>query len=591
MKIISNNSDGKLFIGNDKDQQEAIIVINTSQTGHSFKTIGYEMSGSTPDVFEFLTVNNFVFGDKRTYLRGQSVRIDNVDGELVVEFNRPKSSLVTTPAWATNPNISFGGTADFSGIGMESYVSAGNIRLPHSETADFGGGVGRSGQLFYENTENVLKYHNGTAMKTIATTDDIPVNSGTPTLEEVTTAGHTTTINTEFNSTGHLKISSGTTAERSAATDGYIRYNTDTTYFEMAGVHGTFDTSRWYNIAPMAFDDINFVHSLIMEPATANIGNPLTLGCNGTIQHDLGFLYLNDSLKFSAYGQGNIVQVPAYMLGVKANGEIVEVSTASPSLDEVTGVGATSTNPITIELDEDDTSTALTVTSGTNAGTDNIFLFKNFLASGNPNQLSMSANGVLELKSGQGIPFKISRPNGQALLTFRNDGQEGSITYWGNATARWAQGVVDDGSGNYLFKFGYNSSGSMQDLPSMDSQLHIYPSGQLQFNDYGSTTTITGTVNKYLAVDTDGKVIPADAVAATLSDVLNAGATYNGSATISITTDDDITLAPNDMYLNATNNLYINSTVVMNSGSVDVNATSGIDLDTTSGDIDRKSVV
>ena len=72
----------------------------------------------------------------------------------------------------------------------------------------------------------------------------------------------------------------------------------------------------------------------------------------------------------------------------------------------------------------------------------------------------------------------------------------------------------------------------------------------------------------------------------TLSEVITQGSTYNGSAVISIVTDDSMTLTANDMFINATNVLTIDGTININSNAFTIDAGSLMTLGTTDAEID-----
>tara|TARA_R110002012_G_scaffold25464_4_gene84337 strand:+ start:9140 stop:11026 length:1887 start_codon:yes stop_codon:yes gene_type:complete len=193
-------------------------------------------------------------------------------------------------------------------------------------------------------------------------------------------------------------------------------------------------------------------------------------------------------------------------LGVDNSGKLVKSDAAVPTLQDVTDAGTTTTNPITITLSENDSSTGLSITSGTGLATDYVFNFKSFISSGNPNSLLMSGAGQLDLKSSNAMPFRIQRPNGHNVLGFRNDAQEGSITYYGEGTARYGTGVIEVGA-DYVFRVGYNS-GLGSDLPSMNNIMELDKRGKLTLGKYTSNNSIhDATPTAFLGVDDDGNVV------------------------------------------------------------------------------------
>ena len=173
----------------------------------------------------------------------------------------------------------------------------------------------------------------------------------------------------------------------------------------------------------------------------------------------------------------------------------------------------------------------LHVVSETDDNTSEIFKFVTPEET-NPDQITMNGAGRVQIKSSNELPFVISRANGNGVLHFRNDANEGSITYFGNGTARWGEGVIQNGSSNFEYHFGYSSDG-VNDLPSMTSSLVLKPNGGIKLNSYTSVASHIDTPVANLAVNGDGEVITT-LVANTQLARTNATFDANGEFTISL---------------------------------------------------------
>ena len=135
-------------------------------------------------------------------------------------------------------------------------------------------------------------------------------------------------------------------------------------------------------------------------------------------------------------------------------------------------------------------------------GSLDVFHFQN---SDNSDYLTMNNAGRIELRTANAIPFIINRPNGNGVLQFRNDANEGSITYYGNSEARYGTGVIQNGS-NFEYHVGYTDTNTA-DLPSMTSRMVLKETGQLKLNAYTSVASFPGTAAANLAVKDNGEVV------------------------------------------------------------------------------------
>jgi hypothetical protein len=164
--------------------------------------------------------------------------------------------------------------------------------------------------------------------------------------------------------------------------------------------------------------------------------------------------------------------------------------------------------------------------SKTAEGDSTVFHFQN---SDNTDNLTMNGAGRLTLSTSNEIPFLINRPNGNGVLQFRNDANEGSITFFGNGVSKYGAGVIQNGDD---FEFHIRSTNGTGDLPNMDDLIKLN-SDQAKLHVVGAT----GTPLLYLEGDT------------TADDASNPQAEFgtltvnrHGSMALNDAAEDDVTL-------------------------------------------------
>ena len=198
------------------------------------------------------------------------------------------------------------------------------------------------------------------------------------------------------------------------------------------------------------------------------------------------------------------------------------------------GIGTTSQNA------------RLHIVGETTDGTKDIFNFENLDST---DSLTMNNAGRLELSTGNDIPLLITRPNGNGVLHFRNDANEGSISYFGNGNARYGTGVIQNGS-DYEYHIAYavpfeGSTNTPADLPSMTSKMVLNKDGQLKLNYY-TPDNFNATPVKYLGVDSSGNIVKDTPTIdpPNLAEVLAEGSSATGvTTTVNITTTEALILA------------------------------------------------
>lgn len=141
---------------------------------------------------------------------------------------------------------------------------------------------------------------------------------------------------------------------------------------------------------------------------------------------------------------------------------------------------------------------------GVGKGTSGATYSMRFQNSDKSDYVDFNDAGRMQLYSGNTIPLVISRPNGNSVLHFRNDANEGSITYFGNGTAKWGTGVIQKTSSDFRYTIGASTGTS--DLPTMDTVMAITQGGALSMQKYG-LGNFTGSPAYLLAVDGSGNVI------------------------------------------------------------------------------------
>ena len=115
--------------------------------------------------------------------------------------------------------------------------------------------------------------------------------------------------------------------------------------------------------------------------------------------------------------------------------------------------------------------------------------------------------GRLLLETSNSTPFVINRIGSQGLLDFQNNSNEGAIGYFGNATRRFSTGVIQQDSSTFHWAIGQGSStfdGTTRVLTALQDQ-------SIRFDQYGAGN-YTGTVTKFLGVDSSGNIIEEDGV-------------------------------------------------------------------------------
>lgn len=139
-----------------------------------------------------------------------------------------------------------------------------------------------------------------------------------------------------------MTIPKGTTAERGSDTQGRFRFNTDIGAVEYYGQAGAFSLDSWRQLATSTYDSTTSVTSLIVDPMIADFADLTATGASGTIQSDASSMYLNMPLRFTSYGGGTTINNPVSMLGVQADGEVVEVD--AYQIQHSTTISATTDN-------------------------------------------------------------------------------------------------------------------------------------------------------------------------------------------------------------------------------------------------------
>ena len=205
VKNSATDGDTKLAFGLGKSSSDEIFSLNStnnilqfgaqssynqlkieSQSGSLvFKSNDNAVPGQGIEL-DFLQIDNFVYGNQRTKLRGKDIYFENREGEEMMFMTRTPSSLVTIPAHASNPSLNFSGNIDFSSSGATSYVAGAMLRLPNADPTDITAGIQRTGHIYFDTTNSVLKYSDSnstTAFKTIANLEDAQTFENAITIE------------------------------------------------------------------------------------------------------------------------------------------------------------------------------------------------------------------------------------------------------------------------------------------------------------------------------------------------------------------------------------------------------------------------
>lgn len=172
------------------------------------------------------------------------------------------------------------------------------------------------------------------------------------------------------------------------------------------------------------------------------------------------------------------------------------------------------------------TATLHVIGEGNSGGSDNLFYFTNNDAS---DSIEMNNAGRVTLKTLNSIPISITRPNGNGIMQFRNDANEGSVTYYGDSMPRWGSGVIETEFSNFHYVFGYSPTvaeggSSPADLPTMDEVMRLKHNGQVELAKYGGTDFDTASPAKVISINSDNELV---------TDTRFASVSLNGS-TISI---------------------------------------------------------
>lgn len=181
------------------------------------------------------------------------------------------------------------------------------------------------------------------------------------------------------------------------------------------------------------------------------------------------------------------------------------------------------------------TATLHLVGEGNTGSFDNLFYFSN---SDGSDSLEMNNAGRVTMKSLNSIPFQITRPNGNGIMQFRNDANEGSVTYYGDSMPRWGSGVIETEFNNFHYVFGYSPTvseggNSPADLPNMNEVMRMKHNGQIVLAQYVGTDQ-DDTPVKSLGVTADGSVVTSTSSGGDLEDALAAD-NNSGEYTINMT--------------------------------------------------------
>jgi hypothetical protein len=136
------------------------------------------------------------------------------------------------------------GTYSQSGTTVTITSAAHNLFVGNSVVIDITSGTGVDGTYTITSvTANTFTYTAGTSLTTsgnvtfttnsdLAVTGNVSVTGATTLTGNLTASGATFSADSAFNSTGAVKMSSGTTAQRPTPTTGMFRFNSSTTAFE-----------------------------------------------------------------------------------------------------------------------------------------------------------------------------------------------------------------------------------------------------------------------------------------------------------------------------------------------------------------------
>lgn len=139
--------------------------------------------------------------------------------------------------------------------------------------------------------------------------------------------------------------------------------------------------------------------------------------------------------------------------------------------------------------------------------------------------------GRFQMYSSNSIPLVIGRPNGNAVLQFRNDANEGSITYYGNGSPKWGTGVIQKSSTDFIYNIAQANGNA--DLPSMDNIMQLFSGGQVFIPKYGAGNMV-GSGNYLLAVDGTGMIVEStQSIPNLLSGVTTSTTDGSGNITLS----------------------------------------------------------
>ena len=146
----------------------------------------------------------------------------------------------------------------------------------------------------------------------------------------------------------------------------------------------------------------------------------------------------------------------------------------------------------------------LHVKGTTDDGTTNLFKFNNLT---DIDRLFMNGAGRLFLETDNDILMVMNRPGEQPVLNFQNNNNEGAIGYAGNGEIRFSSGIVQRTGTDFDWAVG-RGTGTFE---ASTKSLTVLQDDSIQFNNYGSGTH-TGTVTKFLGVDSSGNIIEEEGV-------------------------------------------------------------------------------
>ncbi|MEM6965230.1 MAG: hypothetical protein AAF573_10715, partial [Bacteroidota bacterium] len=273
-----------------------------------------------------------------------------------------------------------------------------------------------------------------------------------------------------------------------------------------------------------------------------NENNAVDLGATATFKTD-GTIRLHD------YGLGNNNDnAPANILGVQADGDVVEVAISNINTDDQTasevnitdaGNNFSSTN-VEGALAELAAATDQNIynTNGTLSGNRTVTMGTNDLTFDSGSGSNFLIDGFSSSSFSNPI-FQLDRNAGRDLRFYHSD--DSNNGYWTIGTNDAIALELDNVTGNGIYLESSGEVGIGTNTPA--ARLDV-DGGTVRFSDYGAGTVTSGTRAQYLAVDSDGDVIEVSP-AMVEDNIYNADGTLTADRTVSMNSNVIDFLMPN----------------------------------------------